>query len=777
MQSRTTFLIALLSACLLILSSLWFVFHFKKPEERPVAPLVRKEARFAAFEYKPTAYTARLPAYRITLGELGNLGDLQEISGRPFTDSQRQALENQHFFIAANLDKFYDDDPSAPGGRFDDWTCLYGQIGGPDPPALRQPGHAVFVTSDFLLHLYHRLLEKEFEYLEQRQFYPKLKKISDTLLESSLQGYQAAASPEQKASYSRLIAYFAVPTALLAPASDFAAKELLEDNQADTPEAVRRALENLKDRLPPDSYAAARQELELILAARQTAESPLLGKCQAEEGLSFPEDYTQFNPRSHYRKNPVLRAYFRAMMWYGRMNFLLSSPQLTRDGANITLLLDRAGLLRDWEDLYLTTTFFVGESDDLGPDDYRQALQAAGLKDPGVAISDVQVARLQQVLKSYRKPLIMSSYAFGDQVLELSKEKLQEKTKGFRFMGQRFTPDALIFSSLTQGQEQADPQTGERLPSRPTALMVMTLLGSRAAEPLLTRWVQENAPASRQVLDQRLNRLKEGFSRLSPEAWTQNIYWGWLYTLQSLCREPPDLKGFPGFMQNDGWRRKDLQAALGSWTELKHDSLLYGKQAYAEMGGGEEEQKVPPVPQGYVEPNIEFLDRIIALSTMTRDGLKQRGLLDSEFLRRNDDFLEAAVFFRKIALAQLRNEPIAEADFEKLRLAPGNLRYVVSPLPGEEGTENSARAALVADVFTDMPNREILYEGVGIPNYIFVAVKDTNGARLTRGLVYSWYEFTAPLGERLTDETWRQWTYTDQAKMPAMAEWSKSLLK
>ena len=774
MRNRRTFLISLFSLVVLVLSGIYFWHHFPRPGGRGGAPAIQRAAHFAKYDYRPSSYSPGLPEYQITLAELSNLGGFEQAANRPFTPDQRESLQSRHFSIAANLDKFYLDDPGEISNRSDDWTYLYTEIGGPEVPYLRRPEHAVFVTTDFLLHVYHRLLEKEFEYTEQRQFYPKLKKISDTLLAAAIKGYNGPGSPEQKESYQRLAAFFAVPAAILGPAFDYYSEELVADNRADTREAVLKSLENLKDKMPPGSYALARQELELILAAGQVTPSPLLGKYQEEQGLSFPEDYTQFTPRSHYRKNPVLRAYFRAMMWYGRMNFLLASPQLTRDGANITLLLQQAGLLQDWEDIYLATTFFVGESDDLGPQEYRQVLQGAGSGD----LTAQQIAGLQQALKNYRKPRIMSSYAFGDQVLQLSKEALQNKTQGFRLMGQRFTPDAFIFATLTQGQEQPDPQTGERLPSRPTALMVMTLLGSKTAAPLLDEWVEQNAPDSKQVLKNRLDTLAGYFAKLSPEDWTQNIYWSWLHTLKALFQETTDLKGYPMFMKNADWPRKNLQGALGSWTELKHDTLLYAKQVYAEMGNGEEEQKVPPPPKGYVEPNIEFFDRLIPLIKLTRDGLAQRGLLDSEFKGRNNDFLEAVEFFREMAIAQLQNEPVSETDFEKLRLASGNLRGVLSPLPGEEATENYGRAALVADVFTDMIQREILYEGVGIPNYIYVAVKDRNGARLTKGLVYSYYEFTGPLGERLTDEKWRQWNYTgDKANLPEMPAWSRSLIK
>ncbi len=774
MRSKNTFLLALLSLLGLVLAGGYFLRYLHQPGAPAGAPPVEREAPFAAYDYRPSAVTPRLPDYRITAGELVNLAPFEAAARKPFTSAQRQALQSQHFFIAANLDKFYADDPQESGNRYDDWTYLYARIGGPEPPYLRRPEHAVFVTTDFLLHVYHRLLEKDLEYLEQRRFYPKLKKISDTLLAASLTGYQGAAGREQQESFQRLAAFLAVPAAILESARDFAAKELLEDNRSDTREAIFKNLENFKDKLPPEAYAWARQELDLVLAANQVTPSPLLGRYQAEQGLGFPEDYTQFAPRSHYSKNPALRAYFRAMMWYGRMNFLLASPQLTRDAANLTLLLDQAGLARDWEDIYVTTGFLVGESDDLGPREYRRALGETG----GGELSDARVAGLQAALKSYRRPRLLSSYALGEKAPELSKEELQDRTKGFRLMGQRFTPDAFIFAALTQGQEKPDPQTGERLPSKPTALMVMALLGSKTAAPLLDEWIATNAPGSKRVLTNRLDRLRDYFGKLSLADWTQNLYWSWLFTLKSLFTETKDLTGYPGFMKNPQWPRKDLQAALGSWTELKHDTLLYAKQVYAEMGNGEEEQQAPPVPRGFVEPNLEFFDRFIPLLKMTRDGLRQRALLDDEFLRRHDDFLERVEFFRKIAAAQLQDEAVSDEDFERLRLAPGNLRGVLSPLPGEEATENYGRAALVADVFTDMVNREIIYQGVGLPNYIYVAVKDRYGARLTKGLVFAHYEFAAPLGERLTDEKWREWNYAaDRGKMPAMAEWARSLMK
>src|SRR6185503_9894127 len=82
-------------------------------------------------------------------------------------------------------------------------------------------------------------------------------------------------------------------------------------------------------------------------------------------------------------------------------------------------------------------------------------------------------------------------------------------------------------------------------------------------------------------------------------------------------------------MQSTAWQDKQLNTALGSWAELKHDTLLYAKQPYGGLGGGGDGPR-PPDPVlalNYVEPVPEVYARLAALARMTRSGLEQRGLL------------------------------------------------------------------------------------------------------------------------------------------------------
>jgi len=739
---------------------------------------LQEKYSFPAFEYKKSEYQPNIPDYDLKLSDLDNIKDFSNNSQgklKPikFSDSQKQVLEDNNFVIVENNDNFFNDDPQQETSRVDDWTDIYDAIGGPWSPQSRHPDNSVFITSDFVLHLYHRLLDKEFKYIEQTEFYPRLKKITDAMFDVSLEAYNDSSNKAEKESYQRLITYFAVPKVILDSSYYFYTNKSIVNNDSDSKEAVLKNLEALKNSMPSKAYDLARQEVKLVMAASESKSSPLFGPYMDEVELSFSEDYTQYGPRSHYGENPVLRNYWRSMMWYGRQNFIAKSSELTRDAVNIVLLSEHSEIMNDWEDIYIPTSFFVGESDDLGIYDYRKILT-----EEDAIIDDEVISKLQDKIKKLEGPKIMSSMVVGNQVSEMSKEELQDETRGFHFMGQRFTPDAFIFSSLTQGDEKPDPETGESLPSMPTALMVMSSLGNETSRNYLDKWIETDAPGSVNVINNRINSLEKYFADLSLDSWTQNIYWSWLYTLKSLSQENLDKSGYPNFMKNEDWNNKNLQSAFGSWTELKHDTLLYAKQSYAEMGGGGPEGDVLPVPKGYVEPNIEFWDRIIPLAKMTREGLEQRDLLSQQFQGRNDKLVDALEFFRKIAIAELNNEIISEDDFEKLRLIAGNLENVISPLPSEQGIEDLARSALIADVHTDVPDGQILYEADGIPNYIFVAVKDVNGARLTKGLVYSYYEFTNPLEKRLTDTDWKNWIYErDSNKIPKQPFWNKLLTK
>jgi len=61
----------------------------------------------------------------------------------------------------------------------------------------------------------------------------------------------------------------------------------------------------------------------------------------------------------------------------------------------------------------------------------------------------------------------------------------------------------------------------------------------------------------------------------------------------------------------------------------------------------------------------------------------------------------------------------------------------------------------VADVASNPSAGTVLEEAIGEVDLIYVVASGPHGLHLTRGAVYSQYEFTQPIDSRLTDDEWR----------------------
>jgi len=80
--------------------------------------------------------------------------------------------------------------------------------------------------------------------------------------------------------------------------------------------------------------------------------------------------------------------------------------------------------------------------------------------------------------------------------------------------------------------------------------------------------------------------------------------------------------------------------------------------------------------------------------------------------------------------------------------------------------------AVVAEIATALA--QALEEGVGTVDEIFVIIEVKGVLTLTRGGVFSYYEFTWPVSDRLTDERWQQ--MLKENKAPARPDWINRFL-
>ena len=230
-------------------------------------------------------------------------------------------------------------------------------------------------------------------------------------------------------------------------------------------------------------------------------------------------------------------------------------------------------------------------------------------------------------------------------------------------------------------------------------------------------------------------------------------------------------------MTNEAWTDKNLNTALASWSELKHDTILYGKQSGAECGDGYGETK------GYVEPNIEIYEKLLWLTKYSRENLNHRELLLEDMDSKMEVFEELLSFLIDCSVKELRNEELTREEHERILLYGGTLEYLTASFAGEGlrwfeiTSETDRNMAVIADFHTIAPNSYseggYLEAGVGPAFEIYVVVPIGDKLYLTRGGVFSYYEFVS--GERLTDEKWQN--MINENKEPPRPEWTNSFIR
>jgi hypothetical protein len=610
-----------------------------------------------------------------------------------------------------------------------------------------------FVTSDSLLHSYHLLFDKVLRSAEVQYFIPLLRDLNASMLTSVEAEYeQLKGGPWEEAALST-VAYVAVASKLL-------------DASVEVP-----------------AYAGdlVNGEMALINAAQGIQPSPIF------PGYDYGEDYTQYIPRGHYTLSEDLKSYFKSMMWYGRMSFRLkpNNADAGRAETRMALLLVQAlrnsqvngrPALDAWSDLYNPTVFFVGHSDDLMATQYIPIMDQIYGPDASLQTiaDDSKLDAFIEAANQLPAPKILG-------MVINAQDDEEAQTKGLRFMGQRFVPDAYIFRQLIY----RNVGTGDNRRGLPKGLDLLAAMGSERAYTLL----DQMGDTQYANYPEQMQKVQSWLQGLSVNDWTETLYNTWLYSFYPLL-DPPG-KGYPSFMQSQAWLDKQINTSLGSWAELKHDTILYAKQVYAEMGGGPPPPQPVP-PKGYVEPVPEFYARLSALTDMTLQGLDQRGLLDEvdrSNLQRLDELVRS---FQSMAEKELRGEALTQEEYDTIRFYGGDLEHFVMAAADTDASdpfaqqymEQEPQAAVVADVATDpdpdndgAPNPVVLEEAVGRINEIHavVPIVQADGSlrlQVVKGGVFSYYEFQWPADDRLTDEKWRGMLDGDQA--PALPTWTSS---
>jgi hypothetical protein len=717
-------------ATVLLIAGLLAIGCSKKPEEKRAAAGSDSTAGMAydtALSPQSKAVIVKFITWPDTLTP--QLAELpSSLTWNFFDSTSRQKFTPAEMTILSREGFFVEDVPPVPEIRTDDMVDRYGDL------YVFNYGQSystipVFISSDLLMHIFHVEFDRMFQSVEQKRFLPLLEELTMNLLRMSVEQTEKAATPLMRSASARNVAYLSV------------AAKLLSDSVG----------------VPQEAKELTGWELRLINDASGFHISPLMG---------FQEDYSQYKPRGHYTINRDLTRYFKAMMWYGRRSFTTTSDTLTLQALLLTQLLNRPEILSVWEKIYKPTEFVAGESDDLSLYDYAEIMRViyGEILNPADLADTTKLHRFMDEASRHASPRI-SGNRLSDRLAPGS------IARGFRVMGQRSVPDAYIFSEVTSPRVGTD----DRPRNMPTVLDVMSILGSPIADELV------QTDASIPNYPEQMQKLKAEFSDYPPQLWTSNLYWCWLNTLRPLMQEKGP--GFPYFMRGRKWATKGLLTAVGSWTELKHDTFLLSKQSYAEMGEGEDEEipKPPPQPRSYVEPDIEFFNRLVYLVDRTKTRFAGMGLLPAEYEKKLGIFYDQLVNLRSIAQKELLNGEITGDEYESMLLFAQKIAPIILPEDSGDIIEDQFKQmALVTDTHTDAfpGDLQVLEDAVGSPQRMYVSVKDNSGgSRICVGYVYSAYEFAQPMNSRLTDGEWKRMVYAKNRKGVESKEpaWARGL--
>lgn len=514
-----------------------------------------------------------------------------------------------------------------------------------------------------------------------------------------------------------------------------------------------------------------------IPASMQEAYETELGKIQAASGqgsqLLKSEffDFSLFKPRGHYTRTPALTAYFKAMMW-------LQTPPFYRENAvafdaamvTATHFLESPDIFKLYQTLSEPVAFLVGAPNRYSLQHLFEVMQAEGMPaDPLAFFSSEYETQIAEKLQSIVLTRFKNKGANADTQDELDKLAVY-------FLPQRYTLDAEILIRLVDVERDELSQQPKR--AFPKGLDVFAALGNPTAEDILLRKIKENEawPA----YGDSLKAVQQKFSNYAN--WNENGYSRWINMLREMLLYDAEQ---PFFMQTRGWRLKNLNTALASWAELKHNTLLYAEQPMAaQMGSGGEDMPEAYL-EGFVEPNIRFWNRAISLVETIEQKLRSYDLLTDNMRQKSEGLLEMGNRLRKIVRQELKDQPLSPADKDYLRFIGGDAEWLTLRLLDKENIQwyevnaTDKFMAVVADVYTyqgeQSENRGVLEEGVGFADELYVAVELPNGdLTLMRGAVFSYYEFRQPINERLTDEEWQKMLQEERA--PERPSWMQEVL-
>ncbi len=485
-------------------------------------------------------------------------------------------------------------------------------------------------------------------------------------------------------------------------------------------------------------------------------------------------DFSQFTVRGHYTENIDLKKYFKAMIWFGRIELYLIAPKPVSvneqqpedirrqiiDAMFVLEAVEQTNVLSDFEAIDNILKAMVGESDNVKLCHLRELLNELNITNieefTDLEICEIFKERLST--KSYAEQKILSQMLWADP-FEVEKIK---PASAFLLFSQRFVIDSYITGNVVYDRIA-------ELRMLPSYLDVLFALGNNAAINFLKDEIEQynyapNLAALRFLVDQNDDTF-----------WNSTIYNNWLQSIRTL--NPPretELSQYPLFMQTAAWWQQKMTTQLASWAQLRHDNLLYAKQSYSGM-------PICNFPEVYVEPVPAFFKAISTLANSAIEKFNTYLIIDdaqSYYAYIKNSILE---YFSNLDSLSNILESIATKEFNKQNISSSENSFLLSTFSQLGGGcvpdsfPNSWYSSLyynkdpqktdfiVADVHTSPADASggivgwVYHVGTGKLNTAMILVDAPDGSKRSFiGPVMSFYQNTSINFKRYTDEEWEE---------------------
>jgi len=504
-------------------------------------------------------------------------------------------------------------------------------------------------------------------------------------------------------------------------------------------------------------------------------------------GVEREIDMSQFEPRGHYTDSPALGQYFRAMMWLGRIEFRLIETQ--SDGSQVfyrrqadamLLLSDLLGPdgLALWNRIESVIRKFVGDADNMTPAQVSSLMTDLGI----TSLADA--ARIDDTTMA--QAIVTSGYGAQRIASQLMINGTASTTlplnRSFLVFGQRYVVDSEVFSNLVY--DRVGHGTIMRMMPNPLDI-AYAALGNDDALALLSDELAKYPYAPD------LEAMRTLVDEHGDDYWNSTLYTGWLGALRALSPSaggtPPVGSELPAVALTEGWGRRLVNTQLGSWSELRHDTILYAKQSYTAG-------VLCQFPDAYVDPYPELFRRlqqfaqegsalaslataagqsafassissyfdILASTTGMLADMAAQELTGTQFTQAQMDFINQTV--RVTASTMCGGSPTVEGWYPKLFFAGNSTDY--DPTIADVHTQYTDE--------TGTPVGRVLHVGAADPRLMIVTANTScSGPSAYAGLAFSYHELVTENFQRLNDQDWKTMIATTP---PADVPWLAPVL-